>query len=146
MPWSGPDDPNLPGHVKELPTAKRSQWVAVANDLIEQGKPEGEAIRTANGVVKGRTDAPMLTAERNELPDSAFLYIAPGGKKEGGKTVPRSLRKLPFKRGSPPKIDPALVRNALSRLGQAKTEIPASARESAIRRARAMLDRINARA
>lgn len=33
--------------------------------------------------------------ERNALPDSAFLYIEPGGKKDsGGRTVPRKLRHL----------------------------------------------------
>ena len=42
----------------------------------------------------------------NDLPDSDFAYIEPGGKKVDGKTVPRSLRHLPI-------MDCAHVRNAL---------------------------------
>ena len=37
--------------------------------------------------------AKLSSAELNDLPDSAFAYIEPGGKKDGeGKTTPRSLR------------------------------------------------------
>ena len=65
----------------------------------------------------------------NGLPDSAFAYISPGGKKDSeGKTVPRSLRHLPFKDANG-KVDPAHVRNALARLPI--TDIPASAKASA---------------
>ena len=49
----------------------------------------------------------------NDLPDSDFAYIQPGGKKVDGKTVPRSLRHLPI-------MDCAHVRNALARLSQTK--------------------------
>lgn len=36
------------------------------------------------------------TAYVNNLPDAAFAYVEPGGKKDAeGKTVPRSLRHLP---------------------------------------------------
>lgn len=36
------------------------------------------------------------TADQNDLPDSAFAYIEPGGKKDSeGKTTPRSLRHYP---------------------------------------------------
>ena len=48
---------------------------------------------------------------RNNLPDSDFAYIEPGGKKVDGKTVPRSLRHFPIP-------DAAHVRNALARLPQ----------------------------
>ncbi|MHA1867765.1 MAG: ChaB family protein [Candidatus Heimdallarchaeaceae archaeon] len=65
----------------------------------------------------------------NSLPDSSFAYIEPGGKKDDeGKTVPRSLRHLPYKDKSG-KIDVAHLRNALARLEQ--TDIPASAKASA---------------
>ncbi len=55
----------------------------------------------------------QLTASRiNDLPDSAFAYIEPGGKKDDqGKTVPRSLRHFPIH-------DAAHVRNALARAPQ----------------------------
>jgi hypothetical protein len=56
--------------------------------------------------------ADMSTASINDLPDSAFAYIEPGGKKdEHGRTTPRSLRHFPIH-------DAAHVRNALSRAPQ----------------------------
>jgi hypothetical protein len=56
--------------------------------------------------------APMSTADQNDLPDSDFAYIEPGGKKdESGKTVPRSLRHFPIN-------NEAHVRNALARAPQ----------------------------
>ena len=60
----------------------------------------------------------------NNLPDSDFAYISPGGKKDSeGKTTPRSLRHLPIP-------DAAHVRNALARLNQ--THIPAEAKKKAL--------------
>lgn len=57
--------------------------------------------------------AELTGSGRNDLPDSAFAYIEPGGKKdEGGKTVPRSLRHYPVN-------DKAHARNALSRAAAA---------------------------
>jgi HK97 family phage prohead protease len=54
--------------------------------------------------------AQMSGAEINDLPDSAFAYIEPGGTKDGeGKTTPRSLRHFPVH-------DEAHARNALARL------------------------------
>ena len=59
-------------------------------------------------------------AHMNDLPDSAFLYIESGGKKdESGKTVPRSLRHFPY-RGMNGKIDLAHTRNAIARIPQSK--------------------------
>lgn len=56
--------------------------------------------------------AAMPTASINDLPDSAFAYIEPGGKKDAqGKTVPRSLRHFPVH-------DAAHARNALARAPQ----------------------------
>lgn len=50
--------------------------------------------------------------DMNDLPDSAFAYIEPGGSTDsGGKTVPRSLRHFPVH-------DAAHVRNALARASQ----------------------------
>lgn len=57
----------------------------------------------------------------NNLPDSSFLYIEPGGKKDDeGRTTPRSLRHLPYKDSSG-KVDQPHLRNAASRLGQSDT-------------------------
>jgi Escherichia/Staphylococcus phage prohead protease len=56
--------------------------------------------------------AAMGAASQNDLPDSAFAYIEPGGTKDGsGKTAPRSLRHFPIH-------DAAHVRNALARASQ----------------------------
>jgi len=56
--------------------------------------------------------AEMSTQSINDLPDSDFAYIEPGGSKDSsGKTVPRSLRHFPIQ-------DADHVRNALSRAPQ----------------------------
>ena len=56
--------------------------------------------------------AEMTSASVNDLPDSDFAYIEPGGKKDAsGRTVPRSLRHFPVH-------DAAHTRNALSRAPQ----------------------------
>lgn len=56
--------------------------------------------------------AQMATSSINDLPDSDFAYIEPGGTKDsGGRTVPRSLRHFPIQ-------DAAHVRDALSRAPQ----------------------------
>jgi Escherichia/Staphylococcus phage prohead protease len=56
--------------------------------------------------------ADISTAQANDLPDSAFAYIEPGGKKDdSGRTTPRSLRHFPIH-------DAAHTRNALSRAPQ----------------------------
>ena len=53
--------------------------------------------------------AQMTTAGIDDLPDSDFAYIEPGGKVVDGRTEPRSLRHFPIH-------DAAHVRNALARL------------------------------
>ena len=56
--------------------------------------------------------AQLSSAAMNDLPDEAFAYIEPGGKKDsGGKTIPRSLRHFPVH-------DAAHTRNALARAPQ----------------------------
>ena len=60
------------------------------------------------------------TSYVNSLPDSSFLYIETGGKKDSeGKTVPRSLRHLPYKDKNG-KVDLPHVRNAIARVSQIK--------------------------
>jgi phage I-like protein len=59
-------------------------------------------------------------AEMNDLPDGSFMLIEGGGKKdESGKTEPRSLRHFPYRDASG-KIDLPHLRNAISRIPQAK--------------------------
>jgi hypothetical protein len=96
--------------------------------------------RPANKKRKLHQKAVWSTAFINDLPDTAFLYIAPGGQKDDeGKTTPRSLRYFPV-RGADGKLDAAHVRNALSRIPQAK--LPASVKETAAGKARRLLEQI----
>lgn len=74
----------------------------------------------------------------NDLPDTSFLYIEPGGEKDdAGKTTPRSLRHFPIKNkdGS---IDRAHLTNAIARIPQA--DIPADKKTSLQERARKLLE------
>ena len=52
MPWTAADATR---HTKKAksPKAKR-QWEHIADRLLASGKPEGQAIREANGVIKKR--------------------------------------------------------------------------------------------
>lgn len=90
--------------------------------------------------------AKWTTAEVNDFPDSSFAHIFPGGKKdEEGKTVPRSLRVLPYKDASG-KVDLPHVRNALARANQVidpktKSRMPESWVESIQRKLRAILEK-----
>ena len=71
------------------------------------------------------------TATIDNLPDSDFAYIEPGGTVVDGKTTPRSLRHFPIH-------DEAHVRNALARLSQspfgnkARAKVEAAARKMGI--------------
>lgn len=79
----------------------------------------------------------------NTLPDSAFLYIAPGGKKDSeGKTAPRALRYFPIKDASG-KIDLPHLRNALARIPQSKLPANVKARVAAKAKRMARQNKIN---
>jgi hypothetical protein len=78
------------------------------------------------------------TARINRFPDSSFLWVGPGGKKdEEGKTVPRTLRKFPI-RDENGKLDLPHLRNAIARIPQ--SDIPAADKKRLQARARRMLD------
>jgi hypothetical protein len=78
---------------------------------------------------KQNKGAKISSKSKNDLPDSDFAYIQPGGKKDAsGKTTPRSLRHLPIP-------DASHVRNALARLGQ--TDISPEAKKAALRKIKA---------
>lgn len=77
------------------------------------------------------------TAYVNNLPDSAFLYIEPGGEKDSdGRTTPRSLRHFPV-RDANGNVDQAHVRNALARIPQ--SNVPQAAKDRATAAARRLL-------
>lgn len=66
--------------------------------------------------------AVWTTAYVNKLPDSAFLFIESGGKKDKeGKTFPRSKRHFPV-RDAKGSLDLAHVRNAIARIPQSKAK------------------------
>ena len=127
---------------KQFVLAKRSQEAATMPDEIDAGTTSpldgsvavtGEA-RTPEQIAIDETrealaKAEMDTADVNDLPDSDFAYIEPGGSKdESGKTVPRSKRHFPIH-------DAAHVRNALARLSTSPFEAKARPKvEAAARR------------
>ena len=81
---------------------------------MHANKSEIEIDFTPNILADDSLAKKFSSKERNNLPDSDFAYIEPGGKKDDeGKTVPRSLRHFPIP-------DAAHVRNALARLSQSK--------------------------
>ena len=116
---------------------KRKEWESMEPEVKELVDRMSAAIdeRIAQKAV-------LSGASKNDLPDSAFLYVEPGGKKdESGKTVPRTKRHFPVKHadGSP---DPAHIRNALARIPQ--SDVPAPAKARATKRAQGLLKRVNA--
>lgn len=136
--------------------------IAYSDEVVEDG-----GIRALKGVsllgttivdqpaYEGRTPI-LAVAEKEEesekwtkayingLPDSAFLYIEPGGKKDKeGKTVPRSLRHLPYK-NKEGKVDLDHLRNAISRLGQLNTGkdwLTEELRQKLLKKARKLLEK-----
>lgn len=81
--------------------------------------------------------AVLPTGKKNDLPDSAFLYVEPGGKKDDqNKTVPRSLRHFPYKTASGG-LDLPHLRNALARIPQ--SDVPANKKASLTKRAQKIL-------
>ena len=75
----------------------------------------------------------------NDLPDSSFLYIESGGKKDGeGKTTPRALRHFPYKDASG-KIDLPHLRNAIARIPQ--SNLPENLKKTLQNKAKAILDK-----
>lgn len=83
--------------------------------------------------------AEWSTADVNNLPDSSFLLVSPGGQKDDeGKTVPRSLRHLPI-RDADGKLDLPHLRNAIARIPQ-MDGISAGEKSSLQARARKLLE------
>lgn len=101
--------------------------------LVEEGDCLGARVELLKAADPGDVQKAVWSAAMvNGFPDSSFAFISPGGEKDAeGKTVPRSLRHLPYKDASG-KPDAAHVRNALARLAQ--TDIPAAAKATARRR------------
>lgn len=147
------NDPNLPDYVKHNDESTRQQWVDVFNLVLNESGNEELAFAIANTLLEKLSELragqqSKSTAEDNDLPDSAFLYIEPGGEKdEEGKTVPRSLRHLPYRRADG-SVDLDRLRNAIARLSQRETGEVAGERwltdelrEELLERARKLLNK-----
>lgn len=80
MPYSGPNDANLPSNVKELPLQKRRQWIAVCNQCLADGGDDGECIRRANGVVrmsKSNSEFIAIPTHHGSIADENASWEAP---------------------------------------------------------------------
>lgn len=87
--------------------ASRDQWIAADQTWV-----------AATNELERRQFAAWDTKYVNGLPDSAFLYVEPGGTKDDdGKTVPRANRHFPYKDDSGA-VDLPHLRNALARIPQ----------------------------
>ena len=114
------DNPTM---LKEFPDDKQRSAVCYSQfdektKASVTGDLSGEIVIDLTPLIEAKE---MARKSINDLPDSDFAYIEPGGKKEDGKTVPRSLRHLPIQ-------DAAHVRNALARLSQTKISPAAKAK------------------
>ena len=87
--------------------------------------------------------AVLPTSDENNLPDSAFLYVESGGKKDAqGKTTPRGLRHFPIK-DTAGNLDMAHLRNALSRIPQ--SNVPDAVKKSCVAAALKLLSAAKAK-
>jgi len=98
------------------PIAARKIAMDHLAEQVLAGKKQDYYTRLARMEKSMTPNAVWPTAYMNRLPDSAFLYIGPGGVQgEDGRTMPLSLRKLPYK-NTAGKVDLAHLRNAIARL------------------------------
>lgn len=113
----------LAGEFAEMGRTVNSR-VEMTNPFSKEVDLAKEANEVAKAQIAGNQDkAKWTTAFINTLPDSSFLYIKPGGDKDGdGKTTPRSLRYFPYKDANG-KVDLPHLRNAIARAPQA--DLPA---------------------
>ena len=115
----------VPATARESADVIMSKEVKEKMENITTTETEKKEITTTTTSPQITVTEQLSTADENNLPDGAFAYIAPGGTKDNeGKTVPRSLRKLPHHKqdGS---VDIDQLRAALRYLP--KTDLPASA-------------------
>lgn len=118
-------------------TKVRAAIVALQNVIDSMGSGAQEAaIAEASKALAELSEATWDTAYVNNLPDSAFLYVAPGGKKDsGGLTMPRALRYFPvYDDGG--KVDVPHLRNALARIPQ--STLDQAVKDAAIAKAQAL--------
>ena len=99
---------------KQLDALKDAGWG------VEDWELEGREPREGAGETTGIEKDQWSQAYINDLEDSAFLHIAPGGEKDDeGKTTPRSLRHFPV-RDVDGELDIPHLQNAISRIPQSR--------------------------
>jgi hypothetical protein len=104
-------DSDLPDDTKALVLARAKSMA------IEHGYNTVMTVTDGKKAIAG-TKAVWTTKFMNDLDDSAFLYVEPGGTKDSdGKTIPRSKRHFPYKDDAG-KVDLPHLRNALARIPQ----------------------------
>jgi hypothetical protein len=89
---------------------------SLANELGVEYRDVEKALELGDidSIIEARAE--WSTAYVNNLPDSAFLYVEDGGRKDSsGKTTPRTLRHFPYKDSSGA-VDLPHLRNALARI------------------------------
>lgn len=113
--------------IRQLVDEKMKQYFGDDADNEDDAELLGEAVWSRKYV--------------NDLPDSAFALILPGGTKDDeGKTKPRSLRKLPYK-DADGNIDLPHLRNALARLPQLRG-VSQELKDKALRTLRAVAKKV----
>ena len=146
--WVHPDgifykDVVMGGALTNRPVAKGLMPINFSEIFNEKTDEELAAeLNETNNLAEGDPEhefSVWSTAYVNNLPDSSFLFVESGGKKDSdGKTEPRSLRHLPYKDANG-KVDLAHLRNAIARIPQMKG-ISEDLKNSLQGRARRLLD------
>ena len=107
---SGRDGTTMPGNTKDADTGKITEGAGGRETVDKSCGCDGCLANSDDPELAAKAE--MSSKDINDLPDSAFAYIEPGGKKDDqGKTTPRALRHFPVH-------DAAHARNALSRAPQ----------------------------
>lgn len=111
----GPANGTPPLLMKALPDSDVAPALELLAKTSKKKGPDGEKPEKDDEVEPDEDDvekAEMSTGEINDLPDSAFAHIEPGGTKDDeGKTTPRKLRHYPIH-------DKAHADNAAARAAQ----------------------------
>jgi HK97 family phage prohead protease len=122
--------PEVPEPEPKAETPKESTVADLLAEVLAKDEIEG--------IKSGELKAVWTAAYINDLPDSAFLYVEPGGSKDAdGKTTPRSLRHFPYKDANGA-VDLPHLRNALSRIPQ--SSLPQDVKDRLSAQAQRILD------
>jgi hypothetical protein len=140
-PVAGVPEPSIEDRVKTLESDFHAFTEMVSRQFTEVFAKLDTLIQLKSAVATSspsNTSVPKTAAEWdtkyiNDLPNDCFAFIEDGGQKDDqGKTVPRSLRHLPFK-GADGKIDHDHLVNALARVKQEAT-MPEGGKTAAVKK------------